>query len=255
MATDPRLGGGSLVYSGTVAKKPKKPPAPRPAFVDPRQVGGAPMRAIQYGSNTPPPPSTPAQPQAPLPTAQYTPGSLDAQALTDIANRNLIHQQRLNALAADRALQAAKYKADSTNIASDRARNLTTNEQGFAGRGLTRSGLKSKANAQVEANATNALTGLDLSNQSALNNYQRQEDEEQGGYLTDLANAQNAGAERDYQGWLQAHPVQAVGPDTTVPAPVQQAFMSYDQFRAAHGGRNDAALKAAYNKALRARGL
>lgn len=254
MAVDPRLSGRSLTYGGTVAKRLKKPPVRAP-FVDPRQVGGAAMRGVQYGTNSPPPPSTPTPPAAPLPSAQYRPGALDAQALTDIANRNLLHQQRLNALAADRALQAAKYQSGQTNVASDRARNLTTSEQGFAGRGLTRSGLKSKNNAMIESNAARALTDLNLSNQGAINAFQRQQDEEQGGYLTDIANAQNAGAERDYAAWLQAHPVQAVGSDTTVPAPVQQAFMNYQQFRAAHGNRNDPALRAAYQRALKARGL
>lgn len=194
-----------------------------------------------------PPATTAGGSQYGAPT--YTPGALDAQALTEVSNLN--RQRDVANAQAERDYNQSIAEINASRAVADY--NAQQGEQGVArnagARGVGRSGIRDEGVGKVRAQRLQEESSFNLAAQRAANNRKSQDDQVGSDYEIGRAGIDSAFGERDYSRWMQQNPISTEGPGAGAPGaprvasrtspgtvPAAKRNLSFAQFKQVHPG-------------------
>ena len=179
----------------------------------------------------------------------YTPGALDPQALTEVANLN--RSRDVANAQAERDYNQSVAEINASRAIADY--NAQQGEQGVnrnaAGRGISRSGIRDEGVGKVRAQRLQEESSFNLAAQRAANARKSSDDLTSANYETSRAGIDSAFGERDYSKWMQQNPITTEGPGAGVPGaprvasrtspgtvPAAKRNLSFAQFKQVHPG-------------------
>lgn len=182
----------------------------------------------------------------------YTPGALDAQALTEVANLN--RWKDLSDAQAERDYNQSIAEINASRAVADyNAQQGTQAVARNAGaRGIGRSGIRKEGEGRVLAQRAQEESNFNLAAQRAANTKRGQNDMTAADYETGKAGVNSAFGERDYSRWMQQNPISTEGPGAGAPGaprvasrtspgtvPAAKRNLSFAEFKKVHPGIKD----------------
>lgn len=201
----------------------------------------------------------------------YTPGALDATALTEIANLNRWKEMADAAAERDYQQNVAQIEASRKLADYQAQQGIQDVDRNAGARGIGRSGIRVEGQGKVHAQRGQQETEFGLAAQAAANARKTALDANAGEYNTGSTGIKSSFGERDYSQWMERNPIVDAGPGAASTNPVTTAVsgaprvgtrtspgtvpaakrnvMTFQQFKTAHpGNKNLQSLKNSYLK-------